>query len=296
MFSKSSRLYDRAFSSINYVFLGIFSFVCIYPFYYVFIYSISIPAEAQRGIYLLPAGFTWANYEMVFRLNDILQALFISVSRTVLGTVVTIICCSFFSYLVAQKEMNFRKLVYRFTIFTMYFNAGIIPWYLTMRGLGLKDNFLLYIIPAAITPFYVILIKTYIEQIPFSLSESAKIDGAGHIRIFSSIIFPVSTPIIATIAVFSAVGQWGAWFDNFLLVSRSDLQTLQLILYNYLNTSQSIANLSQLDLTRGDAARALTPQSIKATITILTTLPIVFVYPWIQKYFVKGIMLGAVKG
>lgn len=292
----TSRLYDRAFNGINYTLLILFSLLCIYPFYYVFIYSISIPSEAQRGIYLLPAGFTWANYEMVFRLNDIAQAFFISVSRTVIGTAITIICSSFFSYLVAQREMNWRKAVYRFTIFTMYFNAGIIPWYLTMKGLGLKDNFLLYVIPTAITPFFVILIKTYMEQIPGSLSESAKIDGAGPIRIFSSVIFPISKPIVATIAVFSAVGQWGSWFDNFLLVSRPDLQTLQLILYNYLNSSQSIANLSQLDLTRGDAARALTPQSIKATITILTTLPILFVYPWIQKYFVKGIMLGAVKG
>lgn len=292
----TSRFYDRAFNGINYTLLILFSLLCIYPFYYVFIYSISIPAEAQKGIYLLPAGFTWANFEMVFRLNDIAQAFFISVSRTVIGTAITIICSSFFSYLVAQREMNWRKTVYRFTIFTMYFNAGIIPWYLTMKGLGVKDNFLLYVIPTAITPFFVILIKTYMEQIPGSLSESAKIDGAGPIRIFSSVIFPISKPIVATIAVFSAVGQWGAWFDNFLLVSRPDLQTLQLILYNYLNSSQSIANLSQLDLTRGDAVRALTPQSIKATITILTTLPILFVYPWIQKYFVKGIMLGAVKG
>ncbi|MEK4239956.1 carbohydrate ABC transporter permease [Paenibacillus sp. FSL H7-0714] len=289
-------LNDIIFNIANYAYFALFALMCIYPFYYVFIYSVSIPGEALGGVTLLPLGFTLANYEMLLKLQNIPNAFLVSAGRTVIGTIITIICSSFFAYLVTIPYMWYRKFIYRFAIFTMYFNAGIIPWYLTMKEIGLKDNFLVYIIPSAVSVFFVILIKTYIEQLPGSLSESAMIDGAGVIRIFAQIIFPLSKPIVATIAVFSAVAQWGSWFDNLLLVSDHKLQTLQLILYQYLNSSQILANMSALDLARGAAVNAVTPQSIQVTITMLTTLPIILVYPFLQRYFVKGIMIGAVKG
>lgn len=279
---------------LNYVVLSVITLLCFYPFYYVLIYSFSNPDEAARGISLWPAGFTLVNYETIFKLNNIMHSALISVARTVIGTMITIICSSFFAYLVTQPKMRFRKTIYRFAILTIYFNAGMIPYYLTMKELGLKDSFLLYVIPSAIVPFFVILMKTYIESIPPTLAESAKIDGAGYIRTFVSIIFPVSKPIIATIAVFSAVAQWGTFYDNLLLVSDTKLQTLQLVLYNYLTTSQNIVNMA--DMTNGNAAKAVTPQSVQVTITMITTIPIIIVYPWLQKYFTKGIMLGAVKG
>jgi len=205
-----------------------------------------------------------------------------------------------FAFFVTKDELPCRKLIYRLLIITMYFNAGLIPWYITMKMLHLNNSFLLYIIPYAISPFYVVLLKTFIEQLPMSLEESARIDGAGHFTIFIKIICPLSIPIIATIAVFSAVMQWNTWFDNFFLVQNPRLRTLQLVLYNYLNEANNIAmqikNENALEAGIRTNKITITPQAIKMTITMVVTLPIIFVYPFMQKYFVKGIMMGAIKG
>lgn len=296
MFSKKQSALDRVFNVINCLILFLFFIICIYPFYYVLIYSFSNPALSQKGISLFPVGITLSNYVRVFQLSGILSAAAISVLRTVIGTAITIICCSFFAYLVSKEIMYFRKVIYRFLVITMYFNSGLIPWYLTMRTYHLNDNFLLYIIPTAISAYYIVLLKTFIEQLPPSLEESAKLDGAGYFKIFWSIIFPLSKPIIATIAVFAAVSQWNSWFDNYILVQNEALNTLQLILYNYLNQADAIANSTSIQDKMRGITSTITPQAIRMTITMVVTLPILFVYPFMQRYFVKGIMLGAVKG
>ena len=290
---KNRHLLFRCVNGLIFLFIAV---MCIYPFYYVLIYSLSDPQEAIRGVTFWPRGFSWINYEMMFQLNNIGTAFVVSAGRAVLGTAITVLCCTFFAYLVTNRYIWGRKIIYRFAIFTMYLNAGTIPWYLLMDALGLRNNFLLYIIPTAISAYYVILIKTYLESLPESLREAAEVEGAGLIKIFTSIILPLCKPILATIAVFAAVGQWNSWFDNLLLVTEPKLQTLQLILYNYLNSAQTVANMSEWDLTQGAAAQVATPQSIQVTITVITTLPIIFVYPFMQRYFVKGIMIGAVKG
>lgn len=284
------------FRSINGLIFLILTVICIYPFYYVLIYSISDPGEAARGITFLPRGFSLVNYKTIFELNDIGNAFLVSVARTVLGTVITVVCCAFFAYLMTNRYIWGRKIIYRFVIFTMYVGAGIIPWYLLMGKLHLQNSFLLYIVPSALSAYYVILIKTYLESLPESLVEAAEVEGAGLLKIFQKIVLPLSKPILATIAVFAAVGQWNSYFDNLMLVTNPKLQTLQLILYNYLNQAQKLASLSQKDLTSGAAAQLATSQSIQVTITIITTLPILFVYPIMQRHFVKGIMIGAVKG
>ena len=286
---------DLTFTLFNYILLSLLVIITIYPFYYILIYSISDPIEVQKG-YTSGQLASLEAYRATVQLPGILDAAIVSVSRTVLGTLITVFSCSFFAYLITKEEMPYRKIIYRFVLITMYFNAGFIPWYLTMKTYGLQNNFLLYIIPSAMSGFNIILIKTFIEQLPASLEESAKIDGAGYFRIYRSIIFPLSMPIIATIAVFSAVSQWNTWFDNFFLVENPKLQTLQLVLYNFLNQSSNLSNMTTEELTRGDVVRSLTPQSIRMTITMLVTLPIVLVYPMLQRYFVKGIMMGAVKG
>lgn len=270
--------------------------ICIYPFYYVFIFSVSDPGQAVRGISFWPRGFSLINYKTIFELNDIGNAFLISVLRTVLGTVITVVCCTFFAYLMTHRYIWYKKIIYRFVIFTMYISAGIIPWYLWMGALHLQNSFLLYIVPSALSAYYVILIKTYLESLPESLMEAAEMEGAGLIKIFQRIVLPLSKPILATIAVFAAVGQWNSYFDNLMLVTNPKLQTLQLILYQYLNKAQMLASLSQRDLNSGAAVQMATPRSIQVTITIITTLPILFVYPFMQKHFVKGIMVGAVKG
>ena len=164
-----------------------------------------------------------------------------------------------------------------------------------MRMYGLKDNFWLYIIPGAVNAFFLILTKTFIEQLPGSMEESAKIDGAGFFTIFSRIIMPLCRPIIATITVFCAVGQWNSWQDNYFLVGNPHLQTLQLILYTYLTKAQALAGMMSIGVNM-DLTKQLTPLSVQMSITVITVIPIMLVYPFLQKQFAKGIMMGAIKG
>ena len=284
------------FNVLNYTFFALFTLICLYPFYYVFIYSISEPILAGRGITFLPRGFTLNNYYEVFREADILEATFVSLSRTVIGTALTVICSSFFAYLMTKQKMYFRKIIYRFMVITMYVSAGLIPYFLTMRAYGLNNSFFIYIIPGAVGAFNVILIKTYMESLPASLEEAAIIDGAGIFRVFSSIMFPLSKPIIATITVFAAVGHWNSWFDNLIfMVGRPELNTLQFILYDLLSRAQ--VNPNTINMTTAEQlATRTTPDSVRTTITMIVTFPILFVYPFAQKFFVKGIMIGAIKG
>lgn len=296
MINRRTNVLEALFRGCNLAFFLIIAFACTYPFYYILIYTISDPVKAAGGLLLLPKGLNFVNYEKLLQMKTLYSTVYISVLRTVIGTVITVACCTFFSYIVTKQELYLRKFIYRFVVITLYFNAGLIPWYLTMRFLHLDNNFLLYILPSAISGFYIVLIKTYIEQLPAALEESAMIDGAGYWTIFQKIIVPLSMPIIATIAVFAAVGQWNAWQDNYFLVSKQSLQTLQVMLYNYLNSAAAMSNINPSDFLDKNVKHRLTPESIKMTMTMIVTLPILFVYPFMQRYFVKGIMLGAVKG
>lgn len=181
----------------------------------------------------------------------------------------------------------------------MYFNAGIIPWYLTMRNLHLTNNFWGYIFPAVVSPFYIILTKTFVESVPKELQEAAQIDGAGIMKIFFRVMLPVIKPIMATVAIFSAVNQWNSFQDTLLLVTDTKLYPLQFILYQYLNQASSLAGLANTNNSASMAAAVATsqtPTSVRMTVTIIVVIPIILVYPIFQRYFVKGIMIGAVKG
>lgn len=287
---------SKAMSVVLYVILTLFAFLCIYPFYYIIIYSISDANQAASGLFLLPKGFSLETYKGLFLLNDIPQALLISVSRSILGAIIAIVGSSFFAYLVTNQKMIGRRFVYRFVVLTMYLNAGLIPWYMTMKAYGLQNNFLLYILPGLVTAYYVILIKTYIESLPRELEESALIDGAGIFTRYLRIVMPLSKPIIATIAVYAVVGQWNAWTDNYFLISDARLQTLQMILYNYLNQANRFQQMSSSAMDASAAASMITPTSVKMCVTVVVVIPIMCVYPFLQRYFVKGIMMGAVKG
>jgi putative aldouronate transport system permease protein len=296
MLKKSFKFTNNLFDAFNYLLLSISLLLCIYPFYYIFIYSISDSNASAKGLFFLPKSVTLTNYVGVFKLEGIGNATLISIARTVLGTVLTIFGCSFLAYLMTKKEMYLRRLLYRLLIITMYFNAGLIPWYLTMKMYRLNDNFLLYIVPTIISAYFVLLLKTFIEQISPSMEESAKIDGAGYFTIFTRIIFPLSMPIVATIAVFSAVNQWNTWMDNWFLVEDPNLKTLQVILYDYLRDISSAASATMQEKNSGMLAREISPQTVRMTITMVVTLPIIFIYPFLQRYFVKGLMMGAIKG
>lgn len=292
-FKKSARM--TAFDYMNYMFLIVLAVLCVYPFYYILIYSISVPGEAaSKGVFLLPRGFSIETYKQLMSDSTIMYAAFISVSRTVVGTALSVICCAAFGFVLTQQELKYRRLLYRMVIVTMYLSAGLIPTYLLLKGVGLQNNFLLYIIPGAVPAFNLILVKTYIESIPYSLQESAKMDGANPYVILRKIIMPLCVPVLAVIAIFTAVGQWNSWFDNFILADIPQLRTLQYLLYLYL--LDLTATQTSLEAVRMNREVTVTPQSVRMAITTIVTLPVLIVYPVFQKYFVKGIMLGAIKG
>jgi putative aldouronate transport system permease protein len=286
------------FNICNYTFQAIFSLICIYPFYYIFINSLSSPTKAESmHVLFLPVEFTFNTYIQVLKMPQIYTGLIVSLSRTVIGTILTLFVTSMFAYATTKNELFLRKTLYRIVIASMYINAGLIPWYITMMKYGLKNNFLLYVLPTAMNAFLLILIRTYMQQIPPSLEESALIDGAGYFRIFTKIVFPVSMPVIAACAVFSGVSQWNSWADNFFLVSKENLQTLQLILLNILRQSQQLLDLirQENDYESMNVIK-ITPESIKLAVTMIVTVPIFLLYPFCQRYFVKGIMMGSIKG
>lgn len=291
---------EPLYQLVNSGVLLLFAFLCAYPFYYIIVNSLSHPAESAKGVYFWPQGLTLSSYEQLMQIPTIFQSVFISVARTVVGTIITVFCSAFVGYMVTKKELPFRRGIYRLIIITMFFNSGLIPWYMLMKMLYLKNNFLLYVLPGAVSAFFIILVKTYIESLPVSLEESAQIDGAGVWTIFIKIIFPLSLPIIACIAVFTAVRQWNSWADNFYLVTDSKLNTLQYLLYTNLKSNMAdIMRTSASGTTQGAelaSSGRVTPMSIRYAITVVTVFPIMLLYPFMQKYFVKGIMLGAIKG
>ncbi|MDR1530713.1 MAG: carbohydrate ABC transporter permease [Clostridiales bacterium] len=289
---------DIVFNIITYTVFGIFTLLCLVPFYYLFINTISDNDLTKRGlITLIPQGIHFGNYLQVLKLRGLSNAALVSVGRTVIGTALTVTSSAIVGYLVTKNEMWGRKFWYRYIIITMYFSAGLVPWYTNMSLLHLTNNFLGYILPGIVAPFNIILVKTYIESIPPSLEESAAMDGAGYTRVFISIIWPLTMPILATIAIFSAVGSWNAFTDTLFLMTDERLFTMQFVLYRYLNEANHLASIMRSGTTGAiNAATALTPRTIQMTVSMVVVLPILLVYPFLQKFFVKGIMIGAVKG
>jgi len=288
------------FDVLNYTLFALFTLACFFPFYYLFINTISNNDLSSRGLVMFyPRGFHLTNYIDVFRIPGLGRAALVSVARTVLGTALTVAASGFLGYLFTKNEMWGRKFWYRFVIVTMYFNAGLIPWFLIMRNLGLTNNFLAYILPGIVSPFFIILVKTFVESTPIALQESAQIDGAGYFTIFWKIVMPLITPILATIAIFSAVNQWNQFYDTLFLITNPKLFTLQFILYRYMNEATSLATLmkqSTGSAMNTNLANMATATSIRTTVSMIVVAPILLVYPFFQRYFVKGIMIGAVKG
>ena len=293
---------DRVISVLTYVIYAIFAFVCVYPFYYIFINSISANNLSERGkVIFYPMDVHFQNYVNVAKIPGLLNAAKISVLRTVVGTVLTVIVAGFLGYMFTRQTLWRRKFWYRFVVVTMYFNAGIIPWYLTMDKLGLTNNFWGYIFPTIVQPFYIILCKTFCESVPRELQDAAEIDGAGTLRIFFSIMLPVIKPILATIAIFAAVNQWNSFQDTLLLMTSTDkLNTLQYVLFQYINQANSLKALISSTTSSSNLAatlaRAATATSVRMTVTVVVVLPVMMIYPFFQRFFTKGIMIGAVKG
>jgi multiple sugar transport system permease protein/putative aldouronate transport system permease protein len=292
---------DVVFHTLNYLFFAAFTLVCFFPFYYLFINTISDNALVRIGaIKWFPRGVHFDNYLKLFAAGELGRSIFVSAGRTVLGTALMVAASAFVGYLVTKTEMWGRRVVYRLLVTTMYFNAGLIPWYMNMSMLGLTNNFWGYVIPSIVAPFNIILVKTYVESIPKELEESATIDGAGYFKVFLYIIFALTKPILATIAIFGAVGHWNSFTDSLILMgSAPSLYTLQHRLYIYLNTTSNLGALMSAGGGNVDASvvqNALNNRTVQLTVSMVSILPILLVYPFMQRYFEKGIMIGAVKG
>ncbi|MDY5919153.1 MAG: carbohydrate ABC transporter permease [Treponema sp.] len=292
---------DIIFDILNYAFFILFTLICVFPFYYLFINTISDNGLVSKGLVnFYPRGLHIKNYIALKDVNGLGMSFIVTLARTVIGTIVSTVASGFVGYLVTKKEMWHRKIFYRFMIITMYFSAGLIPWFTTMQMLGLTNTFWAYIIPGIVSVYNIIMVKTYIESIPAELEESASIDGASYMTIFVKIIWPLSKPILATIAIWCAVGHWNSFQDSLVLMSGAPkLKTLQERLYIYLNQSSNLAasmGTATTGLSETQRQQMLNTKSIQYTVAMVTAIPILCVYPFMQKYFVKGLMLGAVKG
>lgn len=289
---------DRIFQTVNYIVFLIFTLLCIYPFYFLVINSVSDGHMVDLGrVLFYPIGFSLSNYKNIFSLSGFGSSAVVSVLRTVLGTFLSVMITSYMAYFFTKRDMWHYKLWYRLSIATMYFSAGMIPGYLNIRSLHMLNTFWVYIIPGAVSVYNMVLIKTYIESIPASMEESAEIDGAGVLVRFFRIVLPLSVPILATVTLFSAVGQWNSFMDTLLYITDSKLYTLQYTLQMYFRQADAISKQVASGISSADSvAQSLSPMTIRLTITVIVTVPILCVYPFVQRYFVKGIMIGAVKG
>ena len=278
------------------LFLTVVAVATVYPFWNVFIVSINDATDAVRGgLYLWPRVFSLQSYLNILTRSDFQQSILITVARTVIGTPLAVLCTAMAAYSLSRKELVAGKFWNLLFVFTMYFGGGQVPYYMVLKGLGLLDNFWVFIFPLIMSVYNIILIKSYIASMPESLFEAVKIDGGNDLVIFFRFVLPLAKPILMTVALFVAITQWNSWFDANLYTSSENLKPMQSKLVEILNQYQTGATTSQ-QMSNAKTGVTVTADSIRMAATMVATLPIIMIYPFIQKYFVKGIMLGAVKG
>jgi putative aldouronate transport system permease protein len=300
---KKSHVEDKIFDLVIFTVLALLVVVTVYPFWNTIAISLNDGLDSIRGgVKLFPRKFTMQNYKVLFIDDRLLKAFGISVSRTILQTALSVFCTSMLAYALSRHEFVLRKPLTIILVISMYVSAGLIPSYMLIKHLGMLNSYAVYIIPNIINVFNFILVRTYIHGLPDSFIESARIDGANEFTIFLHIIMPLIVPAIAMICLFVAVDAWNSWFDTYLYCSgKVNLHSLQYKLMEFLQSSQnqsasaSDANSMSVAAASGAASGMVTPISIRASITIVATLPILVVYPFLQKYFVVGMTIGGVK-
>ncbi|MCL2078254.1 MAG: carbohydrate ABC transporter permease [Oscillospiraceae bacterium] len=288
---------EKVFDVINIFGMFLIVVIMLYPIWNTLVISFNDARDTIRGgITLWPRVWSMFNYQSVFKNEYLLDAFFVSVVRTVISVVINVLSAGLLAYILSRNEFVLRKFLTIFMILTMYVSAGLIPQFFLIRDLGLYNNFWVYVLPGMVGPFNVIVVRTYIKSLPGSLVEAAKIDGAGELRIFLSIIFPLCLPVLATIALWVGVGAWNSWFDSFIFAPAQQHSTLQYELMKMLSASMQFgANQAPEYMMPGQEMRNIvTPNSIRAAMTIVATVPILFVYPFLQKYFVT-VNIGSVK-
>ncbi|MDD7641710.1 MAG: carbohydrate ABC transporter permease [bacterium] len=291
---RKKSLSDRIFVICNTIFMIAFVVVTLYPVLNTLAISFNDGTDALRGgIYLLPRKFTLKNYITVLQKDNLITGAIVTVARTVVGTLLALVSNAILAFVVSRKNFLFKKQLSLFWVITMYVNGGLIPTFLLFKGLHLTNSFWVYVIPGMVNAFNMLVIRTYMNGIPDSLEESAQLDGAGYTTIFTKIISPLCKPVYATVALFVAVGQWNSWFDAMLYNRMSDkLTTLQ---YELMKLLSSVTNQGTSAEAMKNATGTVTPTSVRAAATIITMLPIICIYPFLQQYFVAGLTLGGVK-
>ena len=285
-----------AFDIISTVVLALFAVMIIFPFWDMIVRSFSDPRGANSlGVLLWPKNFTISSYQYVFSDQDIIMAFGVTVARTVIGTVVSLLLVMMAAYGLSKKNLPFHGLITTLFIVPLFFTGGTIPVYLVIRAYNLMDSFLVYILPTAVGVYNVILARNYLMSIDTGIEESAFIDGAGYGTIFFRIIFPLSKPIVATLALWIAVAHWNAWVDCMMYIRSKDLMVVQMVLRKLMEATNE-ANEAMLMFMEESVSTMITSTSVRMAATVVTIVPIIVVYPFLQKYFVKGIMVGAIKG
>jgi len=289
---------ERVFNGFNVTFMVLLSVLFVYPFVYVLAVSLNDGMDAMRGgIYLFPRVFTLKNYTHIFENNNILAATAVRVYRTVLGTCLTVLGCSTFAYALRKRDLPGRKIVNWLIIVPFYFSAGVIPTFMLFKGLGLVNNLLVYVIPGIYSSFNVIFLRTYFKGMPDSLEESAVMDGANYVTIYFRIFFPLSVPALATIALLTGVGHWNDWFAGMVYIYTPKKWPLQTLLLNILQGAEIGNEMVRSGQMRGPVKKlAITVESIKMSMLMITVIPIVCIYPFLQRYFVTGLLIGSLKG
>lgn len=286
----------RKYELFDYILIIYFLFVIVltvYPFLNVLAVSFNDPTDTMRNVnFIIPRKWTLYNYQYIFKEENLIEPLFMSVARTLIGTVTSLLCTAMLAYALSRKDFYFRKVFTTFFVITMYVSGGLIPSYLLIsRTLHMNNSFWVYIIPGLISVYNVILVRSYIEGLPNALEEAAMIDGASDLTIWARVVMPLCKPVLATVALFIAVGQWNSFMDTYLYAK--ELPTLQFILYKIMQQATMkidphSSNIQQL-------ANSVSPLSVRMAVTVVATVPILVVYPFLQKYFVGGMTLGAVK-
>lgn len=288
---------DRLFMAFVYAFLILVFLVTFYPFWNILVLSLNSADDAVRGgLYLWPRSFSLQSYQEILKDQEILGGIKVTLLRTAIGAPLTVLVISLLAFALSKKDLVGNKLISLFFIFTMYFGGGLIPYYMILKSVHLIDTFAVYIFPNLMNVFFVIIVRSFMQELPAEVEESAKIDGANDFQIYVRVVLPICVPVLVTIGLFSAINQWNAWFDSYVFTYKSELKTLQAVLVKILNQYQTQEFTSASGQLADSAKRmSVSSETIRMAATMVATLPIVLVYPFLQRYFVKGMTLGAVK-
>ncbi len=301
---KKANIWYTLFDILVVILMTLVLLITLYPFVNSLAISLNDADDTVRGgITFFPRVPTTRNYELVFTNEKIYTAYLVTIGRTVIGTLGGLLLTSLFAFGMAHRHLKGRKLYTILCIIPMYFGGGLVPFYFLLRSLGLMNSFWVYIIPNLVNIWNMILMRTYFQGIPPDLEESARIDGANYITVFFKIILPISTPIVATIALFVGVFQWNSWYDAAMYVTKQELKPMQSVLMNIINEAKFAEQLAQaanqgggVDLSNVAKGKKVNVRSITMATMIVTVVPIILVYPFLQRYFIKGIMVGSLKG